>query len=610
MKKSILFFLGFSMVSLMYAQHIEPTRSMLVPALKDKITIDGIADETSWSEESTVTEVYNPIDEILSPSDLSGYIKLCWDENNLYVFASVKDDIACNYTGSGASYEYDNFEIFLDLDTTIVGSNYNYDAIQLRFNRGWAVQTCNAPRNGSSILFKEVENSSGWQVEVQVPWLSFMPAGSTQSDFESWMTKTLGFDVQICDNDGFGRDGQTSWDADVEGSDATENNAYFETEVFGLIDLMFIDTVLKADAGPDQTVVESSPVTLDASGSLNNGSYTVSYEWIAPYGITLNNSDSLIQNFTVPEVYSNKNHTYAFKLILFDGINYSVDYVNINVTNINNTPIAIAQADSLTIYEGLLVNLNGDASYDIDGDPLTYYWSAPDEIGLNYNIVPNPFFIAPGVYADTNYKIELVVFDGYAYSLADSVIIKVLRTNTKPVANAGTDQTVVAGETVKLNGSASYDIDRDPLTYHWTYSSSLTITGDSSAPTFATPNSDLSHTYIFILTVNDGYLDSDPDTLRIIATAPSLGIESLKNGNEISVYPNPAKDYLIVELNTLQNVNDYSVSLLSSDGKIIMKKNISAEDILLNLSGVTKGIYFLQIISEKEIIETRKIIIE
>ena len=39
--------------------------------------------------------------------------------------------------------------------------------------------------------------------------------------------------------------------------------------------------------------------------------------------------------------------------------------------------------------------------------------------------------------------------------------------NTAPVADAGTDQTVDMGDTVTLNGSASSDDDGDALTFAW-----------------------------------------------------------------------------------------------------------------------------------------------
>ena len=54
--------------------------------------------------------------------------------------------------------------------------------------------------------------------------------------------------------------------------------------------------------------------------------------------------------------------------------------------------------------------------------------------------------------------------------------------NVVPVANAGTDQAVVEGTTVRLDGSASTDPDQDTLTYSWSHDSTLvTLNGAVTA---------------------------------------------------------------------------------------------------------------------------------
>lgn len=94
--------------------------------------------------------------------------------------------------------------------------------------------------------------------------------------------------------------------------------------------------------------------------------------------------------------------------------------------------------------------------------------------------------------------------------------------NTPPVANAGPDQDVQTGSLVTLDGSASTDPDGDTLTYHWTITSRPDGSGaglsDSTAvsPTF-TP--DLDGAYVISLVVNDGTVDSDPDTVTITAAS-------------------------------------------------------------------------------------------
>ena len=87
-----------------------------------------------------------------------------------------------------------------------------------------------------------------------------------------------------------------------------------------------------------------------------------------------------------------------------------------------------------------------------------------------------------------------------------------INVNTPPVADAGTDQTVeqtyYQGANVTLDGSGSYDPDGDPLTYSWTW------TGGSATGVKPTVLLPLGTTTI-TLVVNDGTVDSDPDTVVV-----------------------------------------------------------------------------------------------
>ncbi len=94
--------------------------------------------------------------------------------------------------------------------------------------------------------------------------------------------------------------------------------------------------------------------------------------------------------------------------------------------------------------------------------------------------------------------------------------------NQPPVADAGDDIHVRAGENVVLDGSDSYDPDGDALTYDWQQSgggSAVTLEdADSARATFVAPQADSDVTLTFSLTVGDGEA-SNADEVAILVSA-------------------------------------------------------------------------------------------
>ncbi|MHC4148320.1 MAG: choice-of-anchor D domain-containing protein, partial [Planctomycetota bacterium] len=113
--------------------------------------------------------------------------------------------------------------------------------------------------------------------------------------------------------------------------------------------------------------------------------------------------------------------------------------------------------------------------------------------------------------------------------------------NRPPIANAGPDQTVLVAATVTLDGSASSDPDGDTLTFGWSFvsvpaGSNASLSNPAAVmPTFVP---DLPGTYVAQLVVNDGTLDSAPDTVTIDAACPGAGAERV--GTLANQCPAPA----------------------------------------------------------------------
>lgn len=222
----------------------------------------------------------------------------------------------------------------------------------------------------------------------------------------------------------------------------------------------------------------------------------------------------------------------------------------------NTTPVANAGSYQI-LTQGETVYLDGSASFDEDGDTITYSWSNPispngyptapggqgtkpegahdilDGFGINIgwpirhaelesNTSATPYFVATEL---GEYQIYLIVTDGKNNSQISIVEIDVVQENIPPIANAGDDSSIVINNEVILDGSLSTDANNDLLTYLWSFtsipngSSAVLLNELTEAPSF-TP--DVSGEYVISLTVNDGDVSSIVDSVVVFAEAESI----------------------------------------------------------------------------------------
>jgi len=283
------------------------------------------------------------------------------------------------------------------------------------------------------------------------------------------------------------------------------------------VSILTVNSKPVANAGASQTVFVGSIVTLDASKSSDVDGDSLTYQWSltsAPPGST-----SLLsgQNTLRPTLNPDLPGIYVAQLIVSDGTLAS-DPATVSISTMNSAPVANAGCD-LTGYVGDLVRLDGGKSSDVDGDPLTFRWSMtsrPDksEAALSDTSSLRPSFVIdkPGAYV-----VQLIVNDGTMDSSPDTMSL--VTQNSRPVAQPGPDQTAHVTDTLTLDGSKSYDVDGDMLSFKWSFlikpAGSMTNLSDPSAirPTFTV---DLPGAYILQLITSDGKLSSDPATMSVV----------------------------------------------------------------------------------------------
>lgn len=192
----------------------------------------------------------------------------------------------------------------------------------------------------------------------------------------------------------------------------------------------------------------------------------------------------------------------------------------------NDAPTAVVTGPQ-SVTARSTVALDGTSSRDPEGQSLSYLWklsSTPSGslAALSSTSVSKPTFTPdlPGTYV-----VSLQVNDGRSSSAPATLSITVTRTNTAPLAQAGSNVVALNGSSVTLNGSASQDPDGDLITYNWTVvsrpaGSRAELAGGTTPRPVLVP--DVSGLYVIGLVVSDGQLASPQATVSVTSGAANV----------------------------------------------------------------------------------------
>jgi hypothetical protein len=293
-----------------------------------------------------------------------------------------------------------------------------------------------------------------------------------------------------------------------------------------------------ANVGADQTVRVGATVTVDAGASFDANADPITYKWTLttlPSG-----SSAILRPLTAvrPTFIADVAGTYVATLVVNDGKSDSAAaLVTITASapaaSANIAPVANAGGNQ-TASVGATITLNGTTSMAQDGAAFTYRWTMVSRPTGSVSVISSSNTAKPLMTLDVagTYGITLIVNDKKADSLPSTVFVTALpapsSANIAPTANAGSDQSVVVGSTVNLDGTRSNDVNGDLLTHAWSISAKPIGSGAQlNSSTAVNPQfiADVAGVYEVKLSVNDGKANSlIPDSINVIARAPTVTV--------------------------------------------------------------------------------------
>ena len=207
---------------------------------------------------------------------------------------------------------------------------------------------------------------------------------------------------------------------------------------------------------PTMLAAPGDAVVLDAGNSFDRDGSIASYRWEFSDGAGAATGRTVTRTYPQPGVY-------GARLTVTDdsGAINAVDQDEVAI-RVNHAPVANAGRDVFTSSN--VVSFDGSASADADGDALVYRWDFGDGSPPAGGVKVTHTYAEGGTY-----PVVLTVDDGTGVENAKAIAAVTVKIDRPPVADAGGNREVCAGDVVVLDGSRSKDPEGGLLRYDWDF---------------------------------------------------------------------------------------------------------------------------------------------
>jgi len=165
-------------------------------------------------------------------------------------------------------------------------------------------------------------------------------------------------------------------------------------------------------------------------------------------------------------------------------------------------------------------------------------------------------------------------------------ISHVITVNALPSVTA-TSATVCSGSSGSISASGA-------TTYSWN-------TGATTANISVSPTSTTTYT------VTGTTSGCSKAATAVVHVNNCTGIANYNIANQINIFPNPASDFLTINLGLLSGTK--TAELYDVSGRLVAQKSTDGDAMQVDLADVSKGTYFVKILNDKNVVSVKMIIV-